>query len=51
MKFAALIASVALVQGLTLSRNTTKGGVADESYDTHFDSLNSEIWAKAKASE
>ena len=51
MKFAALIATVALVQGMSLSRNVTKNGVADESYETHYDSLNADIWAKAKASE
>ena len=34
-----------------LKNNRAKNGIADESYDTHYDSLNSEIWAKAKASE
>ena len=50
MKFAALIATMALVQGISLSRNVTKHGIDDESYDTHYDSLNGDIWSKAKAS-
>jgi len=49
MKFAALIATMALVQAVT--RNNTKNGIADESYDTHYDTLNGEIWTKAKSSE
>ena len=27
-----------------------KHGIDDESYDTHFDNLDNEIWSKAKAS-
>ena len=54
MKFALIAATVAIASGsrIQLVQNATRNatGVFDESYDTHYDSLNSDIWAKAKAS-
>ena len=39
MKFALIAATVALVQGVQI----TKSGIADESYDTNFDNLKANI--------
>ena len=47
MKFALIAATLAIASGVQL----TKSGVADESYDTHFDNLKTHVKTTHDAAE
>lgn len=51
MKFTLIVATLALVSGIDLHRNTTAHGIADESYDTKLDGITAGVTAAHKADE